>query len=504
MKQLPTAPTGPSTPHRLIPRGGFVLFVAAGVFLAYVAIMRATFPGWDAKSMASVGRNLWFHGSLEKCCGGFGSFPNDPSPYAKFGIGTSLVTAPLWGIDAGQSPTQAVWVMLASPMLLAATAAVIARTALVLGWRRSTAVLCAFSFAFGTMAAVYSQVLFAECGVTLGAALAILGYTTWWRGGIRSGAWLLGAGIATAVLFRADSIALVGLVAVCVVFFCPPRTLFETRGRWLVGLTAPIALATTWTVLYNAIRFGSPFDFGYAGPYDVKGFSNPLLDGVGQQLWSPGKSFFLYSPILALAIPGLVFMWRRHRPLAATLIIVGATRVLFYARWWTPVGGSSWGPRFLLPLCALLALPVGAAIEYLHRERSIRTTVGIAAAILLAACSIAVQTVGVSTEWRLTELQAVQVANTPIAAQQRVIATNEHHLEWTFGGSPIRQAVAALGHGWTPTYWFADGRTTIGLSFAFLATILCLATLTGPFGRRRRDRAPLNGSGAIELPMGER
>ncbi len=318
----------------------------------------------------------------------------------------SLVTAPLWGLAPNQIVSNAPWISLANPLLLAATSAVIVWTALIVGWRRSTAVLCGFLFGFGTMAAPYSQTLFSESGVALGAALALLGYVAWWRGEVRAGAWLLGAGVAVAVLFRPDSAVLIGLMAACIIFVSAPRRLWETRATWLPAMGTPIAIVAVWTLLYNGIRYGSVLDFGYAGPYSTKGFSTPLIDGVGLQLWSPGKSFFLYSPILVLAIPGLVLMWRRQRPVGAMIILVCVARVLFYARWFATVGGASWGPRFLLPLCVLLILPVGAVIERLHGQATIRKNVGILLVTVLALCTVAVQAAAVVTDWKIIEHHA--------------------------------------------------------------------------------------------------
>ncbi|MDQ1534269.1 MAG: hypothetical protein QOF28_2030, partial [Actinomycetota bacterium] len=181
-------------------------FIGIGVMAAYLAVQRAELDSFDGKAMASVAQNLLLHHSVKECCNGFGAFPRDPGPYAKEGIGYSLLLVPLWHFQLTRgNPDGAAWLGLANPLLLTVTTLVIAKTGLVLGWRRSAAVLAALAFALLTMAPIYSAEFFAEPGVTLGTALVILGFAVWQQR-LGAGALLVGVGIALATLFRPDSI----------------------------------------------------------------------------------------------------------------------------------------------------------------------------------------------------------------------------------------------------------------------------------------------------------
>ena len=362
--------------------------------------------------------------------------------------------------------------MLAGPFLLAGTAAVIARTGLVLEWRRSTVVLTTLLFAFTTMAAPYSQTGFSDLGVTLGAAIALLGIATWSVRGARAGAWRLGIGIACAALFRPDGLALVGIIGVGVFASTRPRELVRTWSQWAPGVVAPVALVMAWTLLYNGIRFGSAFNFGYGGPYDTRGFSTPLPTGVALQLISPGKSFFVYSPILLAAMPGLVWLWRRHRGVALSVIVASVVRVLFYARWWTPTGGASWGPRFLLPSCALLAIPLGAAVEHVRAMSGPHRRTASAAFLALAAISVVVQLLGTSTNWVATEIAAGNTHGLRSSLAAAVVAARTHRLHWTVTGSPIWQATNLARHNPTSLYWFRNSRVIFGFALLLAATML--------------------------------
>jgi hypothetical protein len=155
-------------------------------------------------------------------------------------------------------------------------------------------------------------------------------------------------------------VVLVLPVLIVVPLFMPLTRLRATWRRWLPALAIPLALALSWTLYYNNLRFGSPFDGGYQDDLFTFGF----FDGIGRQLLSPGKGFFWYDAILIAALPGFVWLWRRDRGTAVAVAGLSLARVLFFASWYTPDGFVAWGPRFLLPACALLAIPLGETIEW--------------------------------------------------------------------------------------------------------------------------------------------
>ena len=134
--------------------------------------------------------------------------PADHLGYSKFGIGLSLLMAPLWGVQLHTSPDGADLARAGEPVASRGTTLVIAKTGLDLRWRRSTAVLIALAFALLTMAPSYSTEFFAEPGVTFGTALAVWGFVVWPQRA-DTGALLVGVGVAVAVVFRADSLLLV-------------------------------------------------------------------------------------------------------------------------------------------------------------------------------------------------------------------------------------------------------------------------------------------------------
>jgi hypothetical protein len=477
-------------------------FVAIGVMAAYLAIQLGVIDTWDGKAMASVGQNLLQNHSLKECCNAYGAFPRDPGPYAKFGVGFSLVLAPLWHFQLVSNPNGAVWLGLANASLLTATTLVIVRTGLALGWRRSSAVLAALAFALLTMAPQASSEFFSEPGVTFGSSLLILGLVMWLQRA-KTGPPLVGIGTAVAILFRPDSIILLGPIVLLMLAF-QGRGLLATWRSWILQLAIPIGLTVAWTLYYDWLRYGKPFQVGYSGVYDTRGFSTPLMHGVALLIWSPGKSFFVYSPILIAALPGIVWLARRRWRVAIVIAAMFVLRVAFYARWWTPEGGNSWGPRFLLPLCAVLAIPLGETLERLHTmgDRARRTAVVILGA--LAASSVVVQLSALLVSYRDIFVGIYDFRGIPLSLTHTVFAQREHRYLWTLGGNHIVWNLQHIGsrqvH--SPLYWFHHGATAFGLGMVVLAAIMCAAAIATAFHSDRIERGR-DASSADGLPPGE-
>ncbi len=449
-----------------------------GVMAAYLALERGQIDVWDGKSMASVAQNLLQHGSLKQCCRAYGAFPRDPGPYAKFGIGYSLMLVPLWHFQLTSNPAGATFLGVANPLLLAAATVVIAKTGMVLGWRRSSAVLAALAFAFLTMAPLYSSEFFAEPGVALGSTLMLLGLVLWDEKRPR-GALVIGIGAAIAILFRPDSLVLLGPIVALMMLFRGYRELIATWRSWILRLGIPLGLALAWTLFYDQLRYGNLFQVGYSGAYDKRGFSNPLGQGVRLLLVSHGKSFFVFSPILLLAIPGLFLLARRRRSLAVVIVAMFVLRVVFYARWWTPEGGNSWGPRFLLPLCAVLAIPLGEVFEWLHTvARRVRWP-AIVVVAALAATSAVVQVASVLVSYRDIFAEIGDVKTLPKAIQHATVDQRLDKYRWSFGGNQIMWNLKRIGSREVhmPLYWFQHRASPFGVGMLLLAAIGCVAAI---------------------------
>ena len=244
-------------------------------------------------------------------------------------------------LSALDQPERRVWLGLANPLLLTASTVVIAKTGLLLGWRRSSAVLAALCSRLLTMVPLYNAEFFAEPGVTFGTSLLMLGFVIWPRR-LGRGALLVGIGTGVAILFRPDSLFVVGAMVPFLLLFhgrealvrdlarlvSPARGTDRARRRLDSLVRLPALRRSVQVRLQRRLRRG--------------GILDAAVPRVAELVWSPGKSFFLYCPILLAAIPGIVLLARRRPRLTVVVVamfVVRASRLaVVHARGWELVG----------------------------------------------------------------------------------------------------------------------------------------------------------------------
>jgi hypothetical protein len=339
-------------------------------------------PSWSGETLVTPGwRPLPLPTGVcatEPGVDGIGERPNGPF-YTKYGIGQSLLAAPLYalgvvisrifplvahgvpGID--QTEVREFVTSLYGSIVTALTATLLAALALRLGWSRPIALTLALLFGLATPAWAYTTTFFSEptLGLCLTGAVAALLWSengpTLLAGGV-AGGWL-GVALLTHV---ADS-ALYGAVLAAFMVWDARR-----RGIWqsLAAFAAPVAVMLILVAWYNQARFGGILATGYGIVGDHHDLHPPhtprgLWEGVYGLLLSPGKGIFLYAPILfasAWAWPGFARRFRGGAWLCLGLVImavVGHANTLIV---W--LGGWAWGPRFMVPILPVALLPLGA------------------------------------------------------------------------------------------------------------------------------------------------
>jgi len=161
------------------------------------------------------------------------------------------------------------------------------------------------------------------------------------------------------------------------------RTVFAA----VLALDLPV-LSVGVLSLFNGVVYGSPSptaQFALRGQSLLTG--NPLGGLIGQ-LFAQGQGALGTAPLLLLAIPGAVALWRRDR---ATALKVGLITLPFwlitltYRDWW---GGDCPPLRYLVPMLPLWTLGLAALLAGL-RATAARVAVGlVAAASLLLSLAI--------------------------------------------------------------------------------------------------------------------
>lgn len=125
-----------------------------------------------------------------------------------------------------------------------------------------------------------------------------------------------------------------------------------------------------------------------------KHFSTPILTGLYGLLFSPGKSIFLYSPVIIAGLFGARAFHREHRRESILFWFIIVALLLLWSKWWSWHGGSSWGPRHLLPCVPLLVIMMSPLLKRFGGMRFAAK----AAIIALAALSFAIQIPGVAID----------------------------------------------------------------------------------------------------------
>ncbi|HUT23505.1 MAG TPA: hypothetical protein VM492_04095 [Sumerlaeia bacterium] len=138
------------------------------------------------------------------------------------------------------------------------------------------------------------------------------------------------------------------------------RHVFRLRvlGR-LARFALPVAAAGGVILALNVWRFGHLLDTGYGDQPEGIAFTTPLLAGLYGFLMSVGKGMFFFSPPLVLAFWGLRPMLRRLPLFGGCLILIFLSFLCFQSCWRNWAGGWCWGPRHIMQIHALLAVPIG-------------------------------------------------------------------------------------------------------------------------------------------------
>ena len=212
----------------------------------------------------------------------------------------------------------------------------------------------ALTLAFGTLLWPYAKFGFSA---PLGALCVMAGTYGVWTGTRFNRPLMLvvgGAGFGGAHLVRHELVLLCAIVGVWLALESRPDwRLFIKRALLTAG---PVVAALLITAVYDQLRFGNPLDTGYLRDDTVAAGS--WWSGLFGQLFSPGRSVFLYSPPLIAGCVALVLNARRD--VATTTLLGGqfAMLLFFYASFTHWDAERSYGPRYLLPVIPLLVLPI--------------------------------------------------------------------------------------------------------------------------------------------------
>lgn len=374
--------------------------------IVVVALSFAYGAGWPDVSRLALTQSVVYDGSIridrfasqtqDRADFGGHSY-SDKAPGISFAAVPALEAARAVGTVDGADRKQGVWHdrwLLWSLRALTGGLAFCGAVALaVVAARRvapETAPAVAATVGLATMALPMAATDF---GHLAAGALAFGAFLLAWRGG-RWSVVASGAAAGAAVLFEYQT----AVAAAVVLAYVVVRTRAARDAALFLAGAVPSAVALG---AYNSAAFGSPlhFSYGYVTatfPEQRSGFF-----GIGVpsghalvRTFFGHSGLFVVSPVLLLAVAGLVALGRRG--FRAEAVAAGAVALAFAvlaAGYFDPYGGLSPGPRYFAPALLFLALGLPEAFR-----RWPRTTTAVAA-VSAAATLFQAGTWGPNFDW---------------------------------------------------------------------------------------------------------
>jgi hypothetical protein len=271
-----------------------------------------------------------------------------------------------------------------------------------LGYPDRTALVTALLFGLGTQVWPYTRTFFRDPLAMLFLAFVWLCALRLNQAVSRRGRLLAGAGIFLGLLLgvltkNTVTVALPAVAVLLIPFWKSlggrEKSLLRARlARPGLFLLVVITLVGLLAFLLTARGPLARFSLSYYGQVLLFFITSPhphFLAALFGPLVSPGKSLFLYSPVLLLSIAALV--QKRIEALAAwgyVLLLVLAQALFYDGIWW---GNVNWGLRFLAPAIPLLTIASAPLIHHiLHLPK------GWVYITLLGGLSGLVQLIGIS------------------------------------------------------------------------------------------------------------
>lgn len=285
--------------------------------------------------------------------------------YSKYGLGQSLISVPFYLLgralsklipSLGPQYLSKLSVAMLNPLVTTATCWLLFVFGRALGFSVTTSLWLSLAYGLSSMAWAYTKTFFSQPSTAfLLLAAAYAAHRFRYEGKVKQ-LLLAGLCLGLAILFRMA--ALITLPAFILYLLLPTRKEHGPLRRYaaFLGPVVAVLLISAW---YNLIRFGSVLETGYA----EVAWITPLPAGLYGLLFSPGKSLFLYNPILFLAIGGLVSFYIKHRAEALLFGLLILSYLAFHVPYNFWSGGWNWGPRFLLPVVPFLSLSIGPLLE---------------------------------------------------------------------------------------------------------------------------------------------
>ncbi len=338
----------------------------------------------------------------------------------------------------------------------AATAAIVYLSAAKMGYSRRVSFFTAAVFGLGTIAMPYTRTFFRD-------PLAMLFLTAAWylmlvikqanqqeRGDTFKTVilWIVFITTFTTGVLSKNSVILALLIVLLELILNHPRREIGMRANknfkdWLVPLFVFTGLFLCWLLIVPAIPMLTRFSPFYYFTVLQKFLSTPrtgLLQALLGPFFSPGKSIFIFSPVLLLAVWSLFTRFRAAWSAWLYLVLLVFAQALFYDGEWA--GHVNWGLRFVLPAIPLLVLASAPTVEALMKKRG-----GTAFLIGLLVLSCLIQILGSVVPVRQYYLETLN-GTPPISEFSTIWSPRTSIITWSVNwimtGQPLDLAIVRV------------------------------------------------------------
>jgi len=147
-----------------------------------------------------------------------------------------------------------------------------------------------------------------------------------------------------------------------------------------------VLLGFCFILIFNHLRFGKIFEFGY-GLEANKFYLSGILQHTGKLLFWLDKGMFIYNPLFILGILGYYKLFKSFPKEAVFLLSMITFNLLLTSTWYGWHGNWSWGPRYLVPTAGLWLIPI---FVFFHKKGIIRVLL-----IFLVCVSVLIQLLSV-------------------------------------------------------------------------------------------------------------
>jgi hypothetical protein len=324
-------------------------------------------------------------------------------------------------------------------------AAMIYLTLLKKRYRSSTSFLLGILFGLCTIAFPYSKTFFRDSLAM--AFVACAWYFTArieYKARFRLSDWILWmVSICLAVLSK--NTALIAAPVLLLEIYIGKRDrhkgkLFQKRRTWLILVFVVLILLVLWIFLFPRIPLFSRFSPAYYFSLLVFFISTPhpqLIQALAGPLVSPGKSLFVFSPILLISLVSLVRYFRSSWSSYLYLLFLIIAQALFYDNEWA--AHINWGLRYVLPAIPGLIIAEAPVVEKLLSSLSGKISLGI-----LAIFSAFIQLLGVLVPVTQYFVDCA-TSQSPVTEPMMTWGTSHSILKWSLtwilSGNPVNLAL---------------------------------------------------------------